>query len=472
MRELLRKGQIAVELLFLSAVVVSLITGFVSLAASLLQISVRSQNKLQALSIAEAGIEYYRWHLAHAPEDFSDGTGGPGPYVHNYYDKDGNEIGQFSLVITPPPAGSTIVTITSTGSILADSSVKKVVQVRMGIPSFAQYAWVLNSDVSFGAGAVVNGIIYSNEGIHFDGIAHNLVESALTTYTDPDVNKTEWAVYTDGPPADPQPPTPLSTSTSAIFTAGRVVAAPAIDFGELTEDLATIASSAQETGYYATSSGALGYDLLLATTSFTVYKVTATTTAPNGCTNADNQAGWGTWSIKTETQIATGTIPQNGDMFFGDNLWVRGTVNGARVTIASGRFPVNPTTYTNITVNNSLNYTNFNGSDTIALISQNNINVGLSSDNNLTVDAALIAQNGLIGRYYYSANCGASYLRNSFTNLGIMATNQRSGFVYGTNASGYENRTYNYDANLLYAPPPSFPLTTNQYSTISWEELQ
>jgi hypothetical protein len=342
----------------------------------------------------------------------------------------------------------------------------------MGIPSFAQYAWVLNSDVSFGTGAVVNGIIYSNDGVHFDGTANNLVESALTTYTDPDVNKLEWAVYTDGPPADPQPPTAISTSTSAIFKAGRVLGAPAIDFGELTEDLATIASSAQATGYYATSSGALGYDLVLATTSFTLYKVTATSTAPNGCTNADAQAGWSTWSIKTETQIATGTIPQNGDMFFADNLWVRGSIDNVRVTIASGRFPVNPTTYSNITVNNSLTYTNFNGSDTIALISQNNIDIGLASDNNLTVDAALIAENGLIGRYYYSANCGADYLRNSFTDLGIMATNQRSGFVYGTNASGYENRTYNYDANLLYAPPPSFPLTTSQYSTISWEELQ
>jgi len=473
MKKILKKGQIAVELLFLSAVVVALITGFVSLAASLLQASVRSQNKLQALAVAEAGIEYYRWHLAHAQADFEDGTGQPGPYVHNYYDKNGNLIGQFSLAITAPPPGSTIVTITSTGTITADATVKKTVQVRMGIPSFAQYAWVLNSDVTFGTGAVVNGIVYSNQGVHFDGTAHNLVESALTTYTDPgNGNKNEWAVYTDGPPADPQPPTAFPTSTSAIFTAGRIVSAPAIDFAGLTEDLATIASTSQISGYYATSSGGLGYDLLLATTSFTVYKVTALNTAPGGCTNSQNQSGWGTWSIKTETPYASGTIPQNGDMFFSDNLWVRGSVNGARVTIASGKFPVNPATYTNITVNNSLTYGNFNGSDTIALIAQNNINIGLASDNNLTVDAALIAQNGRIGRYYYGSNCGSNYLRNSFTNLGIMATNQSSGFVYGNNDSGYLARTYDYDANLLYAPPPSFPLTTNQYSTISWEELQ
>ena len=77
-------------------------------------------------------------------------------------------------------------------------------------------------------------------------------------------------------------------------------------------------------------------------------------------------------------------------MFFADNLWVRGTINGSRVTIASGKFPANASTYTNIIVNSSTYYSNFNGSDTIALIAQNNIIFGLMSDNNLTVDAALI----------------------------------------------------------------------------------
>lgn len=466
-----RDAQIAVELLFLSAIVVALITGFVSLAASFLQLSLRAQNKLQAFEIAEAGIEYYRWHLAHAPQDFTDGTGNAGPYVHNYYDKDGTEIGQFSLTITPPPSGSTIVTISSAGTVLADSSVKKVISVRMGIPSFAKYAWVLNADVDFGSTAQVYGTIISNAGVHFDGIAHNLVESALTTYTDPNVNKTEWAVYTDGPPADPQPPTALSTSTSNVFLAGRSLGVPAIDFTGITQDLATIKSQAQASGTYFASSTAFGYDVLLATTSYTVYKVTALTAAPNGCTNALSQSGWGTWSIKTESVYATGTIPQNGDMFFEDNVWVRGRINNARVTIASGRFPVNPSTYSNITVNNSLMYSNFNGSDTIALIAQNNINVGLQSDTNLVIDAALIAQNGQVGRYYYSSSCGSNATRNSLTTLGILATNLRSGFAYSDN-TGYSTRTYNYDANLLYAPPPSFPLTTDEYSLISWEEVQ
>ena len=218
-----------------------------------------------------------------------------------------------------------------------------------------------------------------------------------------------------------------------------------------------------------------GYDLVLATTSYTVYKVTALMAQPQNCTNTQHQAGgWGLWSVQSEssTVYASGTIPQNGDMFFEDNVWVRGHVNGVRVTIASGRFPDNATTRSNIIVNNSLTYANTNGSDTVALIAQNNINVGYASDDNLTIDAALIAQNGWIGRYYYGSSCGTSYTRNSLTTLGIMGSNLRSAFAYGTGASGYDTRTYNYDTNLLYAPPPSFPLTTDQYSLISWQEVQ
>src|SRR5271169_1385170 len=99
------KGQVAVELLFLSAIVVTLVGGFVSLAASFLQLSARAQNDEQAFAIAEAGVNYYEWHLAYAPQDFEDGTGHAGPYVHNYYNKDGTEIGQFTLSITAPPSG-------------------------------------------------------------------------------------------------------------------------------------------------------------------------------------------------------------------------------------------------------------------------------------------------------------------------------------------------------------------------------
>jgi hypothetical protein len=53
----------------------------------------------------------------------------------------------------------------------------------------------------------------------------------------------------------------------------------------------------------------------------------------------------------------------------------------------------------------------------------------------------------------------------------MIGTNVRYGFAY-TDGNGYQTRTINYDANLLYGPPPSFPLTGDQYEVISWREVK
>ncbi|MEK7187978.1 MAG: hypothetical protein AAB691_04000 [Patescibacteria group bacterium] len=464
-------GQLSLELLIFSAVTVILMGGFVLWAGSFLNLSVRDFNKNLAFSMAEAGIEYYRWHLAHASTDYEDGTGQPGPYIHNYYSKNGDLIGTFILEITPPPNGSTIVTVRSTGKVAADASIEKIIEVRLGIPSFAKYAWALDSDVTFGSAAEVFGAIHSNAGIHFDGIAYNLVSSALTSYNDPDhTGSDEWAVHTHRSSTDPLPPTALP-SRSDVFMVGRETGVPTLDFAQITQDLAAIKDIASSTGYYFPSSTARGYDGVFATSGImSVYRVTATTTPGSGC--SASTAGWGTWSIQSETLVATRTIPTSGSIFFEDNIWVRGQISNRRVTIGAGRFPDNQATRANATINNDLRYTNYDGSDAIGLIAQNNINIGLSSEDDLRIDGALIAQNGRFGRYSYSSSgCGSSRSRTQLTTYGMIASAQRSG-VYYSGTNGYQNRDYIYDTNLLYGPPPDFPLTTDQYAILSWDEVK
>lgn len=41
----------------------------------------------QAGEIAEAGLNYYKWYLAHNPNDVTAGTGAPGPYIFTYEDR-------------------------------------------------------------------------------------------------------------------------------------------------------------------------------------------------------------------------------------------------------------------------------------------------------------------------------------------------------------------------------------------------
>jgi len=475
-----RQGQLSLQLLIFITVMVILIGGFVLWAGSFLNLSLRGYNRAQAFTIAEAGIEYYRWHLAHAPEDYQDGTGSTGPYVHNYFDKDGNLIGSFKLEITPPITGSTVVTIRSTGQVASDSTIEKIVEVRMGIPSIAKYAVAVNDNVRFGEGTEVWGEIISNGGIRFDGLTHNLIKSAQSSYDDPDHGgQNEFGVHTHLTPIDPEPPAAVPDRTD-VFEVGRQFPVPAVDFTGFSQDLSNLKNLAQSGGYYVGSSTNFGYNLVLATSGiFSVYEVTSLVNPPNGCTNNSNQDGWGTWSIQNQTLIATGTFPVNGVFFFGDDLWVEGQIDGARLTIASAQFPDNPSTRTSITVNHDLLYTNYDGQDALALIAQNNFNVGWASNDFLRIDSALIAQNGRVGRYYYrppnnqaqNNRCAPNDTRDTVTLYGMLASNQRYGFGY-TDITGYINRNIIYDPNLLFAPPPHFPQSSDQYEIISWDEVK
>ena len=236
-----------------------------------------------------------------------------------------------------------------------------------------------------------------------------------------------------------------------------------------------------------------------------MYTVNTQQSTPSGCGNdataqgqmnsngtQNNGTNWGTWSINGlvgsnnpsigESQVNgpnsdhSWPIPANGIIFVGDDLWVDGTINNARLTIASANIGSKyPNTYTNIIVNTNLKYTNTNGNDVLGLIAQGNFNVGMVSDDSFEIDGALMAENGRVGRFYYNSSCSVQSTnyssRTSLTLLGMIATAIRYGFAY-TDSTGYTTRNINYDANLLYSPPPNFPLASTQYQMASWKQLQ
>jgi type II secretory pathway pseudopilin PulG len=486
-------GLILVNVLVFSVIALIITMALVSWGTALLKSSEQIASSQQAFEIAESGIDYYRWHLSNLPSDYYDGnasTTSPGPYVHTFQDKNGTTIGQFSLLITPPATGTTVVTVKSKGTTFGSSTLSNVsrsIQAQFAIPSFAQYAVVANAAMYFGAGTVIYGPVQSNYGIHFDGIAHNIVSSAVSEFVDPDLNNgiEQYGVYTTGDPTGNSsggPPPLPPPADSSIFLAGRQFPVPVIDFGNITTDLHSLQALADlnNSDYQISGNGYLGYYILLHTNdTYDIYKVTSLVSLSNSCSSdAANLAGqtqandgWGSWSIANKTLLHSAVpFPSNGVIFVQDNLWIDGSINTARLTIAAGTLPANVSTYKNITVNNNLTYTNFNGQDVLGLVSQNNINVGIASLDTQTIDAALIAQNGRVGRYYYSSNCGTGYDRTTLNLDGMIASAQRYGFAY-TDGTGYVNRNISYDNNLLYGPPPSFPLATSQYSTISWQEV-
>ncbi|MCA9353290.1 hypothetical protein KC842_00270 [Candidatus Nomurabacteria bacterium] len=483
-----KKGSLLLGVVFFSAISISLVTAFIGWSVSLSRVSNTVLDKEQAFQIADAGIDYYRWHLAHDPDDFQDGTGTSGPYVHVFYNRNDIAIGEFSLDITAPSEGSNLVTITSTGSIYDNPDATRSIQAKLAIPSFAQWAVVSNDNLKFDEGTEVYGPIHSNQGVRMDGIAYNIVTSSVSDYDDPDHDgDNEFAVHTHVKPppetgtyddalgsvAAETPPATMADRTD-VFSAGREFPTTTADFVGMSGDFSEMKTASQTNGSYLSSSGAYGYRIQLKTDgTYDLYRVAKLVQQSGSCIDPGNQDGWDLWSIKTtggETFIDNYDVPADGIIFVEDDVWVSGQVDRYRVTIVAATFPDVPSDRKNIIINNDLTYTNYDGQDAIGLIAQDNINIGLRSADHLRIDGALIAQNGRIGRYYYSDQCTSYYARDELTLFGAIATYGAHEFYYD-DGSGYAAISINYDSNLLYGPPPYFPLADEAYSTVSWKEV-
>jgi type II secretory pathway pseudopilin PulG len=470
-------GMILLQTIVFASIVVIMISALSSFAATTIKAGRVNFNREQAFQAAEAGIDYYRWHLAHAPADYKDGTGITGPYVHSLKDRDGNTVGQFSLNITAPPLGSTIVQIQSTGTSALDSSYPRKIKSSVAKPSIAKFAVAGNNAMRFGTGTEIFGPIHVNGGIRFDGLAHNLVTSGATTYTDSDsdacTTSNSYGVHTCLSPQDPTSPTTLPVRPD-VFEAGRLISQPTIDFSGFTTDLAILKTDAQSpSGFYRNTAGSgyVGFHLVLKTNdTFDLYKINSWAGLGN-CSSSPS--GTLSYSIGTQTLQGNYPFPANGTIFIEDNLVIDGQINGARLTVTAADLPVpsDPDNYKNVIINNDLTYTNYNGTDSLGIIAQNGIMVGMISDDNLKIDGALIAQNDRVGRFYYSGGSCAYKNRALISLFGMIASYARYGFAY-TDGTGYATRSITYDANLLYAPPPSFPLTSAQYQILSWQEIK
>ena len=449
--------------LLLITIVSLIIIPFFGVITKELSVAKTRIDREEALQIAESGINYYQWHLAHFTTDYQDGTGNPGPYAHSVTDLDTQQvIGYYSLTITPPAIGSTIVTIQSTGWTVDNPAVKRTVIARYGIPSLALYSFLSNDVIWIGSSENVSGQMQSNNGVRFDGTTNAPVLSAKSTYT---------CVSGQGSPC-PHTENGVWGSAPASIQAFWKFPVPAIDFTSLTSNLATLKTTAQaETGgtYYLPPSSAQGYSLVFnANGTVSVYKVTSLQTEPTGW-DVYNNAINTSLDYKNRTLLYNSEpIPSNGIFYIEDKVWVEGTVKG-RVTVAAAVLPYNAATAPSIYVPNDLVYAAKDGSNSLGLISQQNFLVTYGAPLNIEIDGALIAQNGSAEFLFYQNDRA---VKNTITVFGsIMTYGQWTWtWVDGSNndVSGYATTDDVYDSNLLYAPPPSFPLSTSGYKQLSW----
>ncbi len=483
--------------------------------------TVKSQ---QSFNIAEAGLNYYMWHLNHNPTDYKDGGTMPttpdpklgyGPYIHNYTDIDGVNQGTYTLWINPAGNGSTVVTVRSIGQATGSTKTRTVVS-KIGSPSFASYAVVSDSALWFGNTESADGPVDSNQGVRMDGSSNSTVSSANATYT---------PAYANGGCGGSNCSYPGVWCNSAVTSpvncntrskSAWIYPAPTIDFNQVSGSLCTtkkIAFAANaSTASLASMPNACNQIPNTLTSSYLPQRSPSYSQSrgylvvlnPNGTynlyyVNAENDQATPYTSALTLQSVSTNvTIPSSGVIFAEDNVWVLSNPSyHGRVTIAAGRLTSNnASTYANIVIAGPLKYSLKDGTDAVGLVSQNSIIIApyappASGAFTYEIDGALLAENGNVwypGNYRTNQNrCTRGWTNSNqqFLFYGSVASRQtwtwtwldgggQCGDAAYDNVNGYisgiENNTSQYDYNLLYSPPPSYPLTSG-YNILSWREV-
>jgi len=512
-------GSMLIIALVLTALFMAMTMGAIGLSLLQQKLNMTKIASNQAVHIAEAGVNYYRWVLYHDPEEYCNketcraSTTPYGPYA--YSDATGSITGHYELYITPPAInGSTIVTVKSIGWEDTHPNTKRAIEVKLGRPSWSNFATLSNNDIRFGEDTEVWGPIHSNGGIRFDGIAHNIITSAKEYYQDPDHIDSDvfaYGVHThngagngtyntteEGNPGLSLP----APDQSSVFLSGREFPVPVISFSLLDNYISETYAKASSSGIIIdpratgvadpkseislqdciNSTCDEGFHITLKTNNtFDIREVSAVEPNWNNNPSAPSKS----WSIKTEGVARNFSIPANGIIFVKNHVWVDGDINGSKVNILAFFEPFTAITDTaNIVINKDLQYTNYDGTDSIGLIAQGDIGPGLYSEGALSgtedqmelrIDAAMIAKSGRVGRLYYKHANGDEYpKRYKITIYGSLATNERYGFSYSCGSSdewcsGYKIRNIYYDNNLTLDPPANFP-TTGEYTFVSWKE--
>ncbi|NTW15634.1 MAG: hypothetical protein HGA38_04705 [Candidatus Moranbacteria bacterium] len=478
-------GSILTYVLVIMMVVSILLVSILQYVSSQIRNAQYAVSREQAFQVAEQGIQFYKWYLAHQTDgrtaqqiqafwDSGTAFGVGSDYVADVSDPSGGVMGTYRLRVTPPQSGSTVVWVESTGEMSRYPGKTRTIRVRFRRPSWSEHTVLANDFMRFGEGTEVYGMIMSNGGVRFDGLAHNVVTSAAVSADDEDHSGgNEHGVHTHVriPPSSGVSSTPLSSelatqtvrSRQDVFMAGREFPVTSTDFNGVLGDLGYMRSEAQAgRGRYFNSSGSGRRIILKTNGTYDVCTVNDYNSSTNVIINYLKNSGSGTCGSCSGQCLSNYPIVQNGVIFVEDNVWLEGQVSGKRITVTAANLS-GGSFAPSVFIPNNVRYTNYDGTDVIGIIGQRDVEIPSNAANTLRIDGALLAQQGRVGMENYGVH------RDTITVFGAIATNDRYGFAW-TNGTGYENRNLFYDNNLLYYPPPYFP-TGTQYRLDLWEEL-
>ncbi len=526
------KGIIIILVLVFGTVFLILSTGLLSFISLQHRISLRKAAWNDSLHIAEAGVNYYRWHLNQYIEaensDIQDGKDwcckvggveygqdadqcrngdfiicgtcdGEACYEHNYYNPQGELTGKFVLEIKAKKICGQIlgVYINSTGSTTKYPNLKRKVEAKFASTSIAEYGSIIHEAIWRATEEKTAGKFHTNSGVRMDAVNNSLVTSSKS-----DKDSEGWLCTSSfGCSSASCPegckPEGANCRCDGVCGAGSPkdlwkFPTPPFDFTGITNDLTGIKDLAQTRtegkGYYPPS-GEKGYHIIF--NGDGTFDIRTVTEIEGIAPAFDIKEGkWITSyeKIITEETLAVDVkLPQCcGLIYVEDNLWIEGTVKG-KITVAASDLitvpPVDPTIF----ITGDLDYTAFDGSDSLAMIAEGNILITLDCDassanpDEIVLRGVFVAQNGWVGRrgYWNSAGPENLRIRDKLITYGTIVSFIRGEVTYlkcltipDCIFSGFKNWDCYFDEKLSRDPPPLLPYVSKELKLISWEEIQ
>ncbi|NBV77546.1 hypothetical protein EBR66_05280 [bacterium] len=438
----------------------------------------------QAINVAEAGLEYYRWFLAHYPNDLQNGTGQPGPYSYTVSDPEGGNIGTASLTVSGNSSCGVVqsIDITSQGTSVANPTYKRTVFARYAKPSVAEFSNVLNSNVWAGAGRTITGPYFSNGGIRMDATNNSTVSSAVSTwlcdtsYGCSPANNNAPGVFGSGSGSALWSYPAASFNFTGIASNFESLRTYAGNSGILLDATLVRVGGVQQGGTFASVGGTdqRGYHLIFNSNgTVTVYLVTGTswrwgTHIDTGTQVKDYH------TITAETLKGTYTIPATCALVYAQGkVWIEGTISGKVTLVAADTGSYDP----DIIINNNITYATLDGTSGFTAIAERSVLYPPIIPNNTSVRGIFVADKGYYGRNLYDCTNAPYDKRNSLTINGTVVSNGRivllwgySGGSCGSNTSGFSIKNESYDRLQAFLPPPFTPAYSNNYKFIVWRE--
>ena len=458
-------GSITPALLILVGSFIVVVYAILLLLAMQLDFSNRDIASQQALHIAEAGINYYRWHLIEDSTDYWDGQGpaSTGPYVHAFEDQESEVVGTYSLEIVAPSDNSDRVEVVSTGWNNSYPGINRTIRAVFSRRPLTAFAFLHNSNIWFGQEITINGPVFTNGGIRMDGTNMSTVSTTKETYT--------CGIETGCSEPTEKPGIWGNGGPQELWQFPR----PMVDFDSINVDFSQMKVEAQTVGLYIPPSSQQGYHVIFNSDgTFTVNEVISAQVEKGysfefGCENLVQE-------INNENFYGTFDVIDAPIIFVEDQVWVEGTLNG-NTTVVAARFPVD-TDNADIWIPNNLVYLDKSGDHKLGLIAQKDINFAEEVPEEFEVNGGLLAQKGRVIRHHYkwhqcSQGGGNEAIKEELTIYGSIISNLSSYWNFsggpGIPASGFIKTTISYDPELEADPPDYFP-SYGTLELISWQE--